>query len=545
MPEPPSGHQAGHAAGGAARAEHAPGSAAALLLSLLALLAVAGYAAAERALVPSAPGFPLDDAWIHLQFARSLAQGEGLAYNPGEPVAGSTAPLWTALLALGFLLPGGPVLWAKALGALLHAAGVDATRRLGLELGLSPPFAALAAVLVLSTHWLVWSALSGMEVPLFVALGLWGMVLHLRERRDAAARPPLALPVLALAALARPEGVLLLLLAVMDRLLVPRRSGALRRLAAGLGLAALVAAPVILVYGAIGGSVLPTTFAAKSDGLSSLLPDPRYLYTVLGILFQPQPWMTLAAGAGALALAARLGTVRDAGLLPALWVLALPLAYSAISGSAGSAGGAPLVGNFGRYFFPLFPPLVVLGVLGLEPAARHLAGLLPRGGRLLGAALAAVVLAPTLVTLASGAPRYARSVANVQDSDVLVARWLAPRLPAAATLAVQDIGAIKYFLPNRVLDLSAIVSPEVKAYVAAARSADDPRGARGMRRWLEERRPDYLIVFPKWFPELAGDRRLFRPLARLPIPGNITMADDEIVIYETIWNRYPLRSPGP
>ena len=530
MPEPLSEHQAGRVAG--------RGRSTALLLPLLALLAVAGYAAAERALVPSAPGFPLDDAWIHLQFARSLAHGDGLAYNPGEPVAGSTAPLWTALLALAVLLPGSPVVWAKVMGALLHAAGVDAARRLGLELGLSPPFAALAAVLVLSTHWLVWSSLSGMEILLFVALGLWGMILHLRERRDPA-RAPLALPVLALAAHARPEGFLLLLLAVMDRLLAPRRSGALGRLAVGLALAALVAAPVMLVYGAIGGSVLPTTFAAKSAGLSSLLPDPRYLYTVLGILFQPQPWMTLAAGAGALALIARLGTQRDEGLLPALWLLALPLAYSVIS------GGELLVGNFGRYFFPLFPFVIVLGVLGLEPAARHLAGLLTRGRRLpkaAMAALAAVVLAPTLVTLVAGAPRYARSVADVEASDVLMARWLAPRLDPRATLAVQDIGAVKYLLPNRVIDLSAIVSPEIKGYVAGAQSADDPRGAGGMRRWLAERRPDYLVVYPKWFPELAADRSLVRPLARLPIPGNITMADDELVIYETVWNRYPL--PG-
>ncbi len=39
--------------------------------------------------------FPLDDSFIHLQFARNLAEGHGFAYNPGVPVAGSTAPLWT------------------------------------------------------------------------------------------------------------------------------------------------------------------------------------------------------------------------------------------------------------------------------------------------------------------------------------------------------------------------------------------------------------------------------------------------------------------
>src|SRR5260370_32544312 len=47
-----------------------------LSLSLLREHAIAGAA-----------GFPLDASWIHLQFARNLAEGAGFAYNPGVPVA--------------------------------------------------------------------------------------------------------------------------------------------------------------------------------------------------------------------------------------------------------------------------------------------------------------------------------------------------------------------------------------------------------------------------------------------------------------------------
>ena len=69
-------------------------------------------------------GFPLDDSWIHLAFARNLAAGHGLSLNPGELVTGSTAPLWTALLSLVLLLPGSPVLWVKLFGVALHLVGV-------------------------------------------------------------------------------------------------------------------------------------------------------------------------------------------------------------------------------------------------------------------------------------------------------------------------------------------------------------------------------------------------------------------------------------
>jgi len=49
-------------------------------------------------------GFPLDDAWIHQTYARNLALRGEWAFNPGIPSGGSTAPLWSALLAVGFLI---------------------------------------------------------------------------------------------------------------------------------------------------------------------------------------------------------------------------------------------------------------------------------------------------------------------------------------------------------------------------------------------------------------------------------------------------------
>jgi hypothetical protein len=505
------------------------------------LTACLRYLFAEIGRLRGGLGLPLDDSWIHLQFARNLAHGFGLSYNPGELVTGSTAPLWTALLALLFPLPGDVTLWAKLLGTALYLAGIDATWRLARELGLGWGLAALAAGLTLTTSWLVWSALSGMEVSLFVLLSLWGMILHLRERghRD---RPPLSLAVLAVAVLARPEGLLLLLLAFLDRVLafgdgLRWRRPSPRTLLAGAALAACALAGPLLFYAWAGGSVLPTTWAAKGGGAPrSPLPDFRYLANVLGVFFRPQPWMTLLAGAGAVSLAARLGTPRDRGLLPALWLCGLPLAYSLLT-----PGPTRMLGNFGRYYFPLFPVLVVLGALGLEPAALSLA---PRiRSRVLrtalGGAAAAAILAPTLAALVQGQRFYAQNVANVEESDVAVARWLAARLPPGALLAVNDIGALKYFLPNRVVDLASIATPEIGREVQRAAAAGVP-WSDAMLAALARRRPDYVVVFPSWFPGLARDPR-FRPVHALPIAGNVTMGGDEIVVYATPWTRYPLR----
>ena len=504
-----------------------------------AVLACLYYLAGELFLLGGRLGFPLDDSWIHLQFASRLAAGDGLSFNPGVPMPGSTAPLWTCLLALGFVLPGGPLLWTKLFGVLFYVLGAHAAERLAAELGLGRGLRWLAAAATAATHWLVWSALSAMEVPLFTFLALWGLILHIRERRSGG--PPRSLAVLAAACLSRPEGYLLLVLAGLDRLVAARfgglrSSGGWRATAELVGLCVLVLLPTLVFYNAVGGSPLPTTFAVKTTPLDDLLPSLRYLRVVLGLLFEAQPVLLLAAGAGALRLAERLGTERDAGLLPALWLLGQPLAYAVLAAEE----GAPVVGNFGRYFFPLFPVVVVLGLLGLETAAGRLRESLPeRLRRPVLAGLAALVLVPQLWGIAVGSARYSQTVANVEESDVRAARWMAGWLPPEALLAVQDIGAIKFFLPNRVLDLVGIVNPEISPHLWGTGPDDPTYWEDRLLAFLAERRPDYLVVFPSSYPKLTGGTAGFELVQSFPIRRNVTMAGDELAVFSTPWNRFP------
>ena len=556
-------------------------------LLLGAAAACVGFLAIELWQLDGGLGWPLDDSWIHLQFARNLAAGRGLAYNSGELVTGSTAPLWTALLALLAYLPGSPLAWAQLAGALLYVASIDATWRLARELELAPGLAALASGLTLGTGWMVWSALSGMEIPLFVLLSAWGMVLHLRERAADLRTPPpapalaapagsgagsegaaaatAALPisaaVLALAALARPEGLLLLALAFVDRCLrfdrdlpaggattgTARDLAPLRwrrppfaRLGAGGLLAGCVLAGPLLFYRVVGGTFLPTTYAAKGGELRRWLPDLHYVYGVIEILFRQQPWMTLLCCGGVAALVARLGTRRDRGLLPGLWLVALPLAYSTLS-----PPGKIMAGNFGRYFFPLFPVVAVLGAVALEGAAAALgAGVAAGKARLpAGLALVALLLWPTASSLRQCAGLYAHNLADVESSDVRAARWLAPRLPAGAVLAVNDIGAFKYLLPNRIVDLAGIANPELRLEVQRQVARGIP-WERAMAAAVAARRPDFVAIFPAWLPHLAADLGL-RPVLRVRLADNRTMGSGELVVYSTPWTRYTLRRlPG-
>ncbi len=521
------------------------------VLAALAVAAVAclGYVGGELFFLDGALGFPLDDSWIHLQFARNLASGDGLTYNPGEFVAGSTAPLWTALLSVLFLLPGPAVAWVKLLGISTTLAALYAVFVLGRELGLSVGLAAFACLLTALTSWIVWSAVSGMEIPLFILLSLWGIILHVRER-GALSSSSWALPVLALSILARPEGALLFVLAAVDRLLVWRRSseglalelGSWRAVANGCLAGAVLVVPVAILNWSFSGSLLPTTFAAKSGGMKGLLPNLRYIYEVMSIFVRSQPYMLFLSLGGVLVLAERLGTRRDRGLLPGLWMVALPLAYSTL----GSPWTALLAGNFGRYYYPLFPLIVVLGTLALSRAAEAIGPRLAvgRASLPLRGIIVLLVLWPTVSAAVLGAGSYLQSVGNIEDGDVRMAEWLEPRLDPNAVLAVNDVGALKYLLPNRVVDLAGIIHPRVARYVAEAReSGQDWR--QGVLRILDETKPDYLVIFPGWYPGLEQLNSGFAPLYELEIQANIALGESRIVLYKTPWTRFPLREvPG-
>src|SRR5690242_21735758 len=79
----------------------------------------------------TAPGFPLDDAWIHQQFARNLARGQGFTFNPGVHGGGSTAPLWVLLLWVPARWPDAAVTGARLLGVALALATAVLAVRLG------------------------------------------------------------------------------------------------------------------------------------------------------------------------------------------------------------------------------------------------------------------------------------------------------------------------------------------------------------------------------------------------------------------------------
>jgi hypothetical protein len=241
-------------------------------------------------------GLPLDDSWIHMVFAKNLAEGHYFFYNEGEPVSGSTSPLWTTVVAMGSRLAGNVLVAGLMLGVLFFYFGVLITYEIAFTL-LSNRRAALCAGLITAfSPRLIWGALSGMEVSLYVALVLLGVLFHLRFVHQEGYKQYLGAALLVLPGMVRPGGFLMFFAALTDRyLLAGRRArGGTKRyvfqnLGTYLGLFALLTLPYFLVNVGHSGFLFPTTYLAKvgGKGLASAILDLNISQVITALLIYP------------------------------------------------------------------------------------------------------------------------------------------------------------------------------------------------------------------------------------------------------------------
>ena len=463
-------------------------------------------------------GFPLDDSWIHFQIARNVAEGHGFAYNPGVPVSGSTAPLWTLLLAGLFKAVGAYPAWAKAAGVAAALGAAWLARRLALAWTGDTALGLTAALVTAWSAPMVWGALSGMEVTLAALLVTAALVAH------AAGRVPVSAALLGLAVLARPESVLLVPLVWLAGPLTAKRSAIVW------GLPAAVLLPWVAFNVWTAGTPLPATAAAKIEGgLVGLLSGAR---ESAATTFLSRPWQFEREW---IAWLASVNVLLPVLLLPGLWVLwrrggrawALPASILLLH-PLGMALLAPYRGpafQEGRYSIQLLPLAIVVAVsafVPLVPAARSR----PLWGRV----ACALLLLASLASLGAGATRYAWAVQNIDAMQVGLGRWVEAHTPAGARLALNDVGAIAYFGRREVVDVMGLVTPAIIPYRRD--------GEAGVLRYLERACPDYLIIFPAWFPALSARADRFTPIHRVRLEHNTVAGADEMVVYETAWNRW-------
>lgn len=382
--------------------------------------------------------FSLDDAYIHLAYAKSLRLGDGLSYNPHDWELGATSPLWVLLLAT---LPLGAsvVPSVQLLGIVLHALTCGLTAAtvwcavMDEASGAAPrarTFGAVAAGgLCALQPLLLQGAVSGMEVPLAtatVALTTW-----LIGRRAHAGW--LFVAGLLMVA-ARPELLVTAgLLAVAS--VVLGFADWRRDRATWLGAGALLAGAAATMLGwsaycfARAGHPFPNTYYAKGGATWSA--NTQF---VIERVLTYQPWLVGLGGAVILGWALLRGRDVHARKQIAAWLLSWAGTLLAIAASRGLS--ADVLFYMQRYFAVIAPLALCAVGLGLV--------LLPVRARWLLAPVVAVALMMAAQQRASTRAQEA-SIARLHTS---LGALLAERLPADARVVVEGAGASRFFAPR-------------------------------------------------------------------------------------------------
>jgi hypothetical protein len=479
-----------------------------ILLISLACLSVGGVLLISRHTYGF--GFPLDDAWIHQTYARNLALRGEWAFLPGEWSAGSTSPLWTGALALGYLAGLDPRVWSYALGwGLLLGVAWLGGKWLSIRLSSLTEWAPWAALLFIFEWHLVWAALSGMEILALAEI----IVLVLKIMDGTHPNAWVVGLLLGLSVWVRPDGISLLL-PVGWQLLFRKRENTrtliiwLAECIAGILLLIL---PYLLTNRVISGAWWPSTFYAKQAEYGALRASPLIMRAIDQLRLP-------IVGLGAVLLPgiviAVLAILRQRAwgrLAPLLWILAYLGMY---------AIRLPVTYQHGRYAMPTIPVVIVLGMDGLLRWYKE-------GGISRWRWVFQRVWIVSLVIVAVwfwiiGARAYAKDVAIIETEMVTTACWISEHVEEDALVAAHDIGALGYFGEHRLLDLAGLISSDVIPILRDERALADLLDAEGV---------DYIMTFPEWYPDLI---RKAQPVFTTDAPYSIEAGGEHMVVFRWI-----------
>lgn len=155
----------------------------------------------------------IDDSFITYRYARNILAGEGFVYNPGDPVLGTTTPLYTLIMAGMGAISGGTQAPFPELAMLVNALADGITAVLLYLLGkhFKLELAGIGAALAwsIASHSVTF-AIGGLETSLVVLLLVGCSYFYLTQRITIAAF------LASLALLTRPDTILLVGLIALD-----------------------------------------------------------------------------------------------------------------------------------------------------------------------------------------------------------------------------------------------------------------------------------------------------------------------------------------
>ncbi len=461
------------------------------LLCLLVGLLLVVTVATSRAAGYGQLLLPLDDVYIHFQYARQIASGQPFVYNFGDvPTSGATSFLYPWLLAVGYragFTDLNLAYFALAVGAI--ALAISAGLVCQIVLFVFPAqslIAVFVAVCFVLNGAVAWHAMSGMETLLTILFTLMCLLGVLKGNLTIFVTGATIL------SLVRPEGGLLSLIAVIFywRIWQPRRFKSLQTWVLLVPLAVMFVQPLVNVV--VTGSAVASGNAAKS--ILGIVPFSwtqaferiisQYMRALSELLtgvssregMYHLPFLMAIVAVGLFGFRLHC-SVRMVGLMCLIWI-GMGLAAVSTLDTA--------FWHFKRYQMPFIALLFPLAGWGLS-AIHEMNGRTKVIGAILVRVLLIAWIATTLWTAGNFWRYYALNVNYVYVQPYQMANWLALNTPPSSVVAVHDVGMMRYKGQRMTLDMVGLTTPGAADYWR--------NGPGAVAEFLIQEQPDYIASY--------------------------------------------------
>ncbi len=495
-----------------------------IILLLISFVILAVYFTFECYITKGQIGTPLDDLYIHFQFSKNIAEGNGFSYNAGVPTPGSTSPAWTLVLTVFYIITGNHLIVAKLLSAVFFVISGVLTYLVAYKILQSKKWAFLAGVFTLSTGRFAWSALSGMEVTFFTTLLLLFILLYLKN-----CNRYLLSSLLGLSSTVRPEGYLIFAFFIILESIRSFKSYQVNRsvgqliiqlfapLIISVFIYIAIISPYIIFTYKTTGRIFPNTFSAQARVglpiLAKLRLFGRYYLSYGYLIFIDNPLIFAVFPLGFLNFAKENIKKNFKYIILLTIALGFPVVASIF---------APNLRHHGRYIMPFVPVYMLIGVCGIKEIFHKYKIL--RSIKWFVVSGIFLYLACMLIVWGD---TYGWNVKNINDVQIHLGKWIEKNLPREAIIAVNDIGAIKYYSQREIIDLIGLVDPEILKIT----HGDYKNTQEDLWDYvISARKPTHFIIYPCWFPEISMKSEL-REVYGVE-PDKYTIIDCEMVVYE-------------
>jgi len=454
-------------------------------------------------------GFPLDDPWIHLTFAKNLIEYGSFSYFKNELVtSGSTSPIYTLLLSLFYMVSKNEFIISYLIGMLFGALLVYIMTKLSmLNFKNSAFISLLAALLIAFQPKLNLINVSGMETSMFIFL-IAGSFYAYQSRKII----PLGI-FLGLTIWCRPDGFVLWIAIALDYFLrrfyltksvtrASENSITLKQFVTVFSFASAIVFAYFLFNYLLSGSIFPNTYSAKIEYYNTmsralfLENDVLKYFTEAEFILIWLPFLIYII----VIIKSIIKREYNTHLVFLLFIVGLIAVYYL---------KLPFAHRFGRYLMPVIPFYILIAIAGLKFVSDFVLLKISKSKTALPNfvfiiySIAAVALFISYNSNSKDDFTFMSKYSN--DRHVAAGKWLKQNTPESAIIATHDIGAIAFYGERKIIDMAGLVTPDLIAHI------QDKDYAAYMNDYLSKQKVDYIVTLRNWF-EVVNDKPVFIPI---------------------------------